>query len=221
MSTELQHKAGERVMAERDAGDWVKARIIDIDPEDSDLPYHIRYDHDARADTGYMHWKGTDHVRPLDEEKTTPEDKTTVGLTGDLLVLGTAVPPTGVSLVTEVECKRRVQQERNQGNGRMSEYMNLVRETAIQVAEDNEWCKQGLNETLEILSLELVATKRQVSFEVTATWTVTATTETTEEVDEDFISNSIQMSDPDMDGDWDDVNMGEPDVSVSNVEEEE
>jgi hypothetical protein len=47
-----------------------------------------------------------------------------------------------------------------------------VRETAIQTAQDNNFCNPGLNEVLESLGLPVVPTQYEVEVEITATQVV-------------------------------------------------
>ena len=85
-----------------------------------------------------------------------------------------------VTAYVPLEDHRRVEAQRDEARvearsvrAEFDHFKRLVRETAIQVAADQGWCRSGLNGTLQELGLEKVPEYFEVEVEVTARQTLT------------------------------------------------
>jgi hypothetical protein len=115
---------------------------------------------------------------------------------------------------------RTAQEAQARAEQTLAAYKIQVREVAIRVAEEQDWCNEGLNEVLTELGLDGVTRSYRVPVELTATQTVYIDVEA---IDIDHAVSQVEdnytSSDLAQEADGDDWSVSDYSVDTYSVEE--
>jgi hypothetical protein len=134
--------------------------------------------------------------------------------------VGAAIVAKQEALVRNREMVRTAQEAQARAEQTLAAYKIQVREVAIRVAEEQDWCNEGLNEVLTELGLDGVTRSYRVPVELTATQTVYIDVEA---IDIDHAVSQVEdnytSSDLAQEADGDDWSVSDYSVDTYSVEE--
>lgn len=181
-----------------DGGPWLPGEIVRYDETDNNLPYLVREQATpqevASAALPPATWMTFAQVRLPKMTVAAPAAAT--GYTDNEAVLSARV----AELTRQLEESQRNAERLAAKN---TDFQTTVRLKAIEVAEQQTWCREGLNEVLGELGLDPANREVTITFDYVIEFSATLTLNTDkddEELDEDYLGENLSFSDPTWEG---------------------